>query len=141
MRCARRVVGDTPRFVDKMPLNFWYAGHLHRALPEARIVCLLRHPLAKSPASEFIGEGPFATKPVKGSGFLGLATDARPEGGLRVTKVGNKTPAEAAGVKEGDVLMKLNGTPLTSGYISIQAETHPTEFRKIELLQIGRAHV
>jgi serine protease Do len=37
---------------------------------------------------EFIGEGPFAKKPVKGSGFLGLATDARPGGGLRVTKVG-----------------------------------------------------
>jgi serine protease Do len=62
---------------------------------------------------EFLGEGPFAKKPVKGTGFLGLATDARPEGGLRVTKVGNKTPAEEAGVKEGDVLMKLNGTALT----------------------------
>ena len=62
--------------------------------------------------SEFIGEGPFATKPVKGNGFLGLATDARPEGGLRVTKVGNMSPALEAGVKEGDVLLKLNGTPL-----------------------------
>jgi serine protease Do len=61
---------------------------------------------------EFIGEGPFATKPVKGSGFLGLATDARPEGGLRVTKVGNKSPAQEAGIKEGDVLFSLNGTPL-----------------------------
>jgi serine protease Do len=60
--------------------------------------------------SEFIGEGPFASKPVKGNGFLGLATDARPEGGLVVTKVGNKSPAEEAGVKEGDVLLKLNGT-------------------------------
>ena len=61
---------------------------------------------------EFIGEGPFAAKPVKGNGFLGLATDARPEGGLRVTKVGNKSPAQEAGVKEGDVLLKLNETPL-----------------------------
>jgi serine protease Do len=61
---------------------------------------------------EFIGEGPFAKKPVKGSGFLGLATDARPAGGLKVTKVGKKTPAEAAGLKEGDVIHKLNGTPL-----------------------------
>ena len=26
-----------------------------------------------------------------------------------------------------------NGTPLTSGYIAIQAETHPIEFRKIEI--------
>ena len=63
--------------------------------------------------SEFIGEGPFAKKPVKGNGFLGLATDARPKGGLRVTKVGEKSPAEEAGVKEGDVLVKLNGTELT----------------------------
>jgi len=61
---------------------------------------------------EFIGEGPFAKKPVKGSGFLGLASDARPEGGLKVTKVGKKTPAEAAGLKEGDVILKLNDTPL-----------------------------
>ncbi|MEX1048865.1 MAG: trypsin-like peptidase domain-containing protein [Akkermansiaceae bacterium] len=62
--------------------------------------------------SEFIGEGPFATKPVKGSGFLGLATEARPEGGLRVTKVGSKSPAEEAGIEDGDVLLKLNETVL-----------------------------
>ena len=64
-------------------------------------------------ASEFIGEGPFAQRPVKGNGFLGLATDARPEGGLRVSKVGKKSPAEEAGVKEGDVLLKMNGTELS----------------------------
>lgn len=29
-----------------------------------------------------------------------------------------------------------DGTPLTSGYIAIQAETHPTEFRKIELMPL-----
>jgi serine protease Do len=63
-------------------------------------------------ASEFIGEGPFAEKPVKGSGFLGLATEARPDGGLRVTKVGAKSPAEVAGIKEGDVILKLNETDL-----------------------------
>jgi hypothetical protein len=31
-----------------------------------------------------------------------------------------------------------DGTPLGSGYISIQAETHPTEFRKIELLPLPK---
>jgi serine protease Do len=61
---------------------------------------------------EFIGEGPFTKKPVKGSGFLGLATEARPEGGLKVTKVGKKSPAETAGLKVGDVILKLNDTPL-----------------------------
>jgi len=60
----------------------------------------------------FMGDGPYAQRPVKGKGFLGLATEARPEGGLRVTKVGNKSPAETGGVKEGDVLLKLNGTKL-----------------------------
>jgi hypothetical protein len=29
-----------------------------------------------------------------------------------------------------------DGTPLASGYISIQAETHPTEFRKIEIMPL-----
>ena len=50
--------------------------------------------------AEFVGEGPFAQKPVKGNGFLGLATEARPDGGLRVTKVGNKSPAQR-GRREG----------------------------------------
>lgn len=64
--------------------------------------------------AEFIGEGPFAQRPVKGNGFLGLATEPRPEGGLRVTKVGNKSPAETAGIKEGDIVLKMNGTNLES---------------------------
>ena len=34
-----------PRFVDKMPLNFFYLGHIARALPGARFVVLRRHPL------------------------------------------------------------------------------------------------
>lgn len=63
---------------------------------------------------EFIGEGPFAAMPVKGNGFLGLATEARPPVGLRVTKVGNNSPARGAGIKEGDVLLKLNGTALVN---------------------------
>jgi S1-C subfamily serine protease len=33
-------------------------------------------------------------------------------GGLKVTKVGRKSPAEAAGIKEGDVLFKMNGVAL-----------------------------
>jgi serine protease Do len=62
--------------------------------------------------SEFVGEGPFVKKPEKGKGFLGLATEAVPEGGLKVTKVGKDTPAEKADFKEGDILLKLNGTEL-----------------------------
>lgn len=33
------------RLIDKMPLNVLYAGLIHEALPEARIICLRRHPL------------------------------------------------------------------------------------------------
>jgi hypothetical protein len=35
-----------------------------------------------------------------------------------------------------DPVVKVDGTPLTGGYISIQAETAPTDFRKIELLDL-----
>ncbi|OYW44799.1 MAG: sulfotransferase [Sphingomonadales bacterium 32-68-7] len=36
---------DTPRFTDKLPANFLYIGHIVRALPQAPIVCLRRHPM------------------------------------------------------------------------------------------------
>lgn len=36
---------NSPRFVDKMPLNFLYAGFIAEALPQARIVCLRRNPM------------------------------------------------------------------------------------------------
>jgi tetratricopeptide (TPR) repeat protein len=42
---TRPVTGHTARFVDKLPHNFLYAGHIARALPGARIICLRRHPL------------------------------------------------------------------------------------------------
>lgn len=63
---------------------------------------------------EFIGEGPFVEKPEKGKGFLGLASEAHPDGGIRVTKVGKDSPAATAGIREGDILLKLNGEPLNS---------------------------
>jgi tetratricopeptide (TPR) repeat protein len=34
-----------PRFIDKLPANFLYVGHIARALPRARIVCLRRNPM------------------------------------------------------------------------------------------------
>ena len=35
-----------------------------------------------------------------------------------------------------DPKVKVDGTPLTGGYISIQAETAPIDFRKIEILNL-----
>lgn len=44
-RAASHVAGVKPRFVDKFPGNFFYVGLMARALPNARIVCLRRHPM------------------------------------------------------------------------------------------------
>ncbi|MBM1135823.1 trypsin-like peptidase domain-containing protein [Verrucomicrobiaceae bacterium 5K15] len=62
-------------------------------------------------SNEFIGDGPFAKRPVKGSGFIGLGTSDSEEG-LLVGKVGKDTPAEEAGVQAGDILLSLNGKEL-----------------------------
>ena len=35
-----------------------------------------------------------------------------------------------------DPAVKIDGTPMTGGYISLQAETAPTDFRKVELLNL-----
>jgi hypothetical protein len=39
-------LGDSGRFIDKMPLNYLYCGLIHRALPNAKIIHLTRHPIA-----------------------------------------------------------------------------------------------
>jgi tetratricopeptide (TPR) repeat protein len=41
---VRRSLGFSGRFVDKLPLNSFLAPLILRALPDARIVCLRRHP-------------------------------------------------------------------------------------------------
>jgi len=38
--------GQRPRFTDKQPTNFFYCGLILRAFPNARIVHLVRHPMA-----------------------------------------------------------------------------------------------
>ncbi|MGD9968079.1 MAG: sulfotransferase [Hyphomonadaceae bacterium] len=42
---TRPLTGAAPRFVDKAPSNFFLAPLILRALPNARIVCVRRHPL------------------------------------------------------------------------------------------------
>jgi hypothetical protein len=34
--------------------------------------------------------------------------------------------------------IKIDGSPLRKGYIALQAESHPTEFRKVELLKLKK---
>ena len=45
LESTRPLTGHTAHFVDKMPLNFLYAGLIHRAMPNAKIVHLSRHPM------------------------------------------------------------------------------------------------
>jgi len=43
---ARPAASQRSHFTDKMPLNYLYCGLIRRALPDARIVHVTRHPLA-----------------------------------------------------------------------------------------------
>jgi cytochrome c-type biogenesis protein CcmH/NrfG len=45
IKSTRPRTGHTAFFTDKTPLNFLLAGFIHRSLPNAKIVCLRRHPL------------------------------------------------------------------------------------------------
>ena len=42
---TRPITGHTPKFIDKMPLNYLYVGLIHLALPNAKIINLKRNPL------------------------------------------------------------------------------------------------
>ena len=42
---TRPFTGKSPRFIDKLPLNFLYVGLISLALPNANIVSVRRHPL------------------------------------------------------------------------------------------------
>lgn len=44
-RAAHHRPTGKARFTDKLPANFLYVGHILRALPNARIVCLRRNPM------------------------------------------------------------------------------------------------
>lgn len=61
---------------------------------------------------QFIGNGPFAKRPVKGSGFIGIGT-ADSGDGLVVGKIGKGSPAEKAGVVVGDIIRSLNGKKIS----------------------------
>lgn len=43
LESTRPITGGKPRFVDKMPLNYFYIGLIRLALPNAKIVCVRRH--------------------------------------------------------------------------------------------------
>jgi len=58
--------------------------------------------------NQFVGDGPFAKRPVKGSGFLGLGTKDTDEG-VKVLQVGEGFAADQAGMEVGDIILELDG--------------------------------
>jgi tetratricopeptide (TPR) repeat protein len=54
------LAGRSERITDKMPLNFAYAGVIHRALPDARFIHIRRHPVdtCLSIYTTYFGLGP-----------------------------------------------------------------------------------
>lgn len=63
-------------------------------------------------SSKFIGEGPFAKKPVLGSGFIGIGVE-KGDKGLKVTDVDKDSSAGEKGIKIGDVLTSVDGKATT----------------------------
>lgn len=45
IQSTRPRTGETPRFIDKLPLNYLYCGLIHAALPNAKIIGLNRNPM------------------------------------------------------------------------------------------------
>lgn len=61
--------------------------------------------------NKFLGDGPFAKRPVKGSGFLGFgSTDS--DDGLLIGKVLKDGPSDKAGIKAGDIILKVDDTDI-----------------------------
>lgn len=96
---AGRLVAIHSRVGQRLPEN------MHVPMRE-----YLRHWEAME-RGEFVGEGPFAALPQKGSGFLGVIGEAG-EGGLRILEVADDSPARESSIEEGDVIVSLNGTPV-----------------------------
>jgi len=63
--------------------------------------------------NEFIGDGPFVERPVKGSGFLGFVSTYTDDG-LLVGKVLEGGPAFKAGITSGDIILQMEGEDIIS---------------------------
>lgn len=120
-----RLVGIHSRVGQRLPEN------MH--VPVSEFLAMWDRLLAE----EFIGDGPFAPRPEKGTAYLGVLAETREEGGVRVKKVGRESPAEKAGLKEGDVLLKMDATALESReqFEDLVKEKAPDERVAFELLR------
>jgi len=42
---TKAITDNSPKFIDKLPFNFFYIDLIKKALPNAKIICLLRNPM------------------------------------------------------------------------------------------------
>jgi serine protease Do len=106
---AKQTVSAT---LDSRPGNFFLFGG-----PDFPVA-----PMPPMPPVPFNGDGPFQTLPGNSPvvGFEGEALNPQlaeyfgVKAGVLVRSVNSKTPAERAGLKAGDVVVKVNGTPVTT---------------------------
>lgn len=91
---------------------------------------------------KFVGEGPFATRPVKGGGFMGVAVKGV-SNGQEVTKVEKGTAADKAGILVGDIILKLNNQAmlLREDMAKMMGELATGEEVKIVLTRQGKEEV
>lgn len=83
--------------------------------------------------NEFLGDGPFAERPDKGSGFLGFAsTDT--EDGLLIGEMLEDGPAANAGIETGDIILELEGEALTDKKHFQSMLKEKTRGEEVELL-------
>jgi tetratricopeptide (TPR) repeat protein len=63
LNCLTVSSGESVRVVDKLPANFLYAGLIHAAFPQARIIHMKRHPIDTCLSiyfQNFLSVGPYA---------------------------------------------------------------------------------
>ena len=88
-------------------------------------------------AGEFIGEGPFAQKPELETAFLGVATEDFDGDGVKVTRVGEDSPAEKAKLEVGDVILAIGETEIADkeSFLKLLAEAVPGERMVLKVLR------
>jgi serine protease Do len=78
--------------------------------------------------------------PDKGPGYLGVAFQPANEGGILVTEVHDKSPAQQSGVRVNDVIYKFDGQVLgdTTEFVKLIVRTRPGSIVPTEVLREGR---
>jgi len=92
--------------------------------------------------SDFIGEGPFAKKPIKGQAFIGIEVE-KAEKGLLVIDIDKRSAAEKNGIKKGDVIIKINDKDINSrdDIVRLMEEKTEGDILKLTILRNSKKQV